>query len=468
MRKALLAILVLLCASALPAQELRGAWIHSPVGIKGWGWDRTVQVLAENGFNALFANLAWASTADYPSEVLAPDPLVIQKDGTTRDCLRECLDACRKYGVQLHVWMVVCNMGERVPQDLLAKMRQDGRTQIDAEGKDTTYFSPQLKENRELLEKALTELVTKYDVDGVHLDYIRYPFGACDASEKTRRDFEASLGHKVKSWPADILKGGVNRGDFRQWGRNNITSLVRCARDAIKKARPEVQVSAAVYGYWPSSKDSICQDPALWAKEGLVDFLCPMNYSGKPEEPRGWLQQQLEAVQGRVPIYSGLANYQCETVEALQEEIADARRLGADGFICFQLKQEFAEGYLPVLGKKETAEPSIPPVVNGMKLRPKFTWTCHRSIFDCLAFWRDRPSFTLTCSLDFGKDGALCNDGDMKILLDGQDTDIAFKSRRRKNALEIKFVASEEGGYRLQIGNGGDVLKSTTFVLKAQ
>lgn len=465
MRKALIAVLALFCATVLVAQELRGAWIHSPVGIKDWGWDKTVKVLADNGFNALFANLAWGATADYPSDVLAADPLVLQKDGTVRDCLRECLEACNKYGIQLHVWIVVCNMGERVPKSLLQQMRDAGRTQLDAEGKDTAYLAPQIKENRELLEKALKELVTKYEIDGVHLDYIRYPFGACDSSERARKDFEKSLGQKVESWPADILKGGKLRNEFLQWGRDNITELVRAASKTLRKTRPAVQLSAAVYGYWAGAKDSICQDAARWAQESLVDFLCPMNYSGKPEDARGWLKQQLETVQGRVPIYSGLANYQCETVEALQEEIADTRRLGADGFICFQLKPEFAEGYLPVLGKKETAEPSVAPVANTLKVRPKFRWQSHRTLWDRIAFWRDRHVVTLTCTVEYPQKA---QNAAVQILRDGSSCPLEFKCKRGEKSLEISFVPVEDGYYRVRLGEGGNVVNSTTIEMDFQ
>ncbi|MCQ2396128.1 MAG: family 10 glycosylhydrolase [Lentisphaeria bacterium] len=459
MWKALIAIFVLLCALAANAQELRGAWIHSPVGIKGWGWDKTVKVLSDNGFNALFANLAWGATADYPSDVLAPDPLAVQKDGTVHDCLQECLDACRKYGVQLHVWIVVCNLGERVPKTLLKQLQEAGRTEKDAEGKETTYLAPQIEENGELLANALKELVAKYEIDGVHLDYIRYPFGACDSSERARKDFEKSLGHEVKAWPADILKGGKHRAEFRQWGRDNITELVRIASRTVRENRPSVQLSAAVYGHWASARDSVCQDAALWVKEGLVDFLCPMNYSGKPEEARGWLKQQLEAVQGRVPIYSGLANYQCETVEALQEEIADARRLGADGFICFQLKPEFAEGYLPVLGKNETAEPSAAPVVNTLKARPKFIWRSHRTLWDRIAFWRSKPVITLTCTAEY-KDNAA--ETSVHIVRNGGICQNEYKCRRRGKTIEISFVPIDDGFYRVRLGDGGDAVHSTT------
>ena len=92
--------------------EMRGVWIHSPYGIADWGWDRTVEVLAMNGFNAIFPNFLWGYVADYPSEVLPNHPGVITAQGKI-DCLQQCLEACRKYKVELHVWKVNWNMGQK-------------------------------------------------------------------------------------------------------------------------------------------------------------------------------------------------------------------------------------------------------------------------------------------------------------------------------------------------------------------
>ena len=67
--------------------ELRGVWLHSPYGIADWGWDKTVRVLAENGFNAIFPNMCWGAVADYPSEVLPVHPDVAVKGDQMALCL---------------------------------------------------------------------------------------------------------------------------------------------------------------------------------------------------------------------------------------------------------------------------------------------------------------------------------------------------------------------------------------------
>lgn len=369
-------IMLLLTAALLQrgaiAGEMRGAWIHSATGVPGWGWDRTVKALADNGYNALFANLMWAASAEYPSKVLTPHPSLAKK-GSSGDNLRECLDACRKYGVQLHVWIVVCNMGHRTPEKVRQEFRDAGRVQLNDAGEASDYLAPHLPENVTLLKDAVRELLTEYRVDGVHLDYIRYPAGKYDFSASARAAFEKSTGSKVEKWPGECLKDGKRRQEFLQWRRDNITNLVRAVREVIRETRPEVALSAAVYGYWPGAREGVGQDAALWAKEKLVDFLCPMNYSGESWEAGAWLRQQLNSVDGAVPVYTGLANYMCANPEVLKEQIQEAREYGADGFITFQCTEKFAVDWLPELRKDVVKDDSAAPFAHEMP-RPAGEW----------------------------------------------------------------------------------------------
>ena len=451
MNKLLCIFVLLALGGALLAGEMRGAWIHSPSGIEDKrGWDATVRVLAENGYNALFANFAWAGCADYPSGVVEPHPSLYDRDGNCRDRLQECLDACRKYGVQLHVWIVVCNLGHRTPERVKREFCADGRVQLDAAGESSTYLAPHLPENQALLENLVAELVTRYPVDGIHLDYIRYPGSKYDFSDSARTAFEQSLGRAVTQWPQDCQADGKEHAAYQQWRRDNITALVRLVRDTVKSLRPEVQLTAAVYGYWPGARNGIAQDAERWVDEGLLDALCPMNYSKDAWEAGAWLRQQLKAVDGRVPIYTGLANYMTPTPEDLASQIEDARKCGADGFVTFQLKSEFADRWLPELHQHVISEEVAAPVAGGM--RPLVTWAKPPRKFPwrLLRFWRrgDR----LRCRLRWSG-GAMPDDLKIRLLHNGQKAaDVAFRpSFLPDGALRLEFTPARRGYYRWEL-----------------
>lgn len=465
MRRLLAILLITLCTAATQAQELRGAWIHSPFGTADWGWDRTVRTLAENGFNALFANLSWTVSADYPSEVAVAPAGLVAPDGTVRDCLQECLDACRKYGVQLHVWVVVCNMGEHTPLAKRQELRDAGLTQVDSKGVVSDYLAPQLFENQQLVKNALYELAKKYPIDGVHLDYIRYPLGEYDCSPRARADFEKFLGKEVTSWPKDILPGGGLRKEYRQWCRDNVTKFVEIARKAVKEANPSVQFSVAVYGFWKGARESVAQDAAEWVDKGLVDFLCPMNYSGLPGDAAMWLGQQLASVNGRVPVYSGLANYMCEDVSALVDEIEGARALGADGFICFQLKENFARDWLPILKERVTATPSDAPVALGGE-RPASTWSGGgRMTAPWFCFLRKPAPAPVVCTIDFPEGMApLPEVVEAQLLRNGKPHDLPYTAQVDGRRLTLTFIPDRIGYYRWRILSPGCM--STTKLVR--
>jgi hypothetical protein len=82
--------------------EFRAFWCHSAFGVKGMDWDEAIRRLAENGFTAIFPTMLWGGVAYYESELLP----VAQQIAEQGDQIRQCLAACRKYGIEVHVWKV--------------------------------------------------------------------------------------------------------------------------------------------------------------------------------------------------------------------------------------------------------------------------------------------------------------------------------------------------------------------------
>ena len=447
-------IAVSLLGARLLAGELRGAWIHSPTGIEDKrGWDATVRTLAENGYNALFANFAWAGCADYPSGVVEPHPSLYDKDGNCHDRLQECLEACRKYGVQLHVWIVVCNLGHRTPERVRCQFVEEGRLQLNSDGEASTYLAPHQEVNKILLRDLATEVVSRYPVDGVHLDYVRYPGSKFDFSPSARAAFEQSLGRPVAQWPQDCQAGGKDFDAFQQWRRDNITELVRLIRRAIKAIRPEIQFTAAVYGYWPGARNGIAQDAAYWVDEGLVDALCPMNYSKDTWEAGAWLRQQLRVVDGRVPIYTGLANYMTPTPEDLMAQIRDSRKCGADGFVTFQLRPEFADSWLPVLHETVTSEPTEPPTGKSPRLQATWAKPPRKFPWRLLRLWLRGDLVRCVVRWPEGKSLADSNSLQVSLLRNGErieECSIRVKVLR-DGARRLEFTPQRRGYYRWEL-----------------
>jgi len=331
--------------------ELRAVWIHQPWGIADWGWDKTIKVLADNGFNAIFPNMLWGAVADYPSEVLPVHPDV----ATRGDQIAQCLAACRKYGVELHVWKVNWNMGGHTPQAIKQQMQAAGRCQQSRSGSPSDYLAPHLQENFELERDAMLEIVRKYEVDGIHFDYIRYPDGEHDFSDSARAAFEQQRGKPVEGWP-DSCYNGPLADEWNAWRRGNITRLVKAVYEGAHAIRDDIQVSAAVFGDWNGSPHSIAQATEEWIDRGWLDFVCPMNYTPDHAVLTRWLERQTPAVGGRIPLYSGLGSFRHESPAETAHQIDLTRQLGADGFVCFDLSERFATRWLPALRTGSSSE----------------------------------------------------------------------------------------------------------------
>ena len=337
-----------LLAQPSPSVEARGWWCHSGTGPYAGDWDRALKELSQSGFNMVFPNMLWGGVAHYPSDVL-PRSKDYEKYG---DQIAQCLAAAKKYGIEMHVWKVNYNLSHHAPKSFVAKLRRQGRTQVSAAGQPKDWHGPPKDwlcpshpENIKLEIDSMIEVVEKYDVDGIHFDYIRYPDGGHCYCDGCRRRFEADWGQKVENWPADCCRGS-RRGEYRDWRARQITRLVAAVHEQAKKIRKDVKVSAAVFGSYPSCRDSVGQDWVHWAKSGYVDFLCPMDYSDSDPRFQGWIKNQLRLLDGCVPIYPGIGATATRirlSPARVVGQVWHTRELGTGGFMIFNLSDSTIE-----------------------------------------------------------------------------------------------------------------------------
>ncbi len=333
--------------------EFRATWIHSAYGIEGWGWDRTIATLKSNGFNAIIPNLVWAGVAHYPSKILPVSPKVAEQG----DQVAECLKACRKYGIELHVWKVNHNL-LHAPPEFITKLRAAGRTQKDQQGADVNWLCPSHPDNFALERDSMLEVARNYDVDGLHFDYIRYPNKDGCFCAGCRERFEAASGAKVEQWPQDVLAG--KRADpFGDWRREQITRLVRAVSQEAHKLKPGMKVSAAVFGNWESARRVVGQDAQAWIEAGYLDFVCPMDYEADDGDFSKWVRAQVAAVNHKIPCYAGIGAHKLSGPEQLARQIQLSRELGADGFVIFNLTERLATEFLPPMRLGITSAPPL-------------------------------------------------------------------------------------------------------------
>ncbi|MGB9606986.1 MAG: glycoside hydrolase family 10 protein [bacterium] len=329
--------------------EFRGVWCHSALGVEGWSWDEAIRFLKENNIKAIFPNMLWAGLAYYPSEFL-PVADVVKEKG---DQIAECLSACRKYGIECHIWKVNFNLAN-APKGFVEKLRSEGRLQVDKEGKEVLWLCPSNPENFKLELNSMLEVVRKYDVDGIHFDYIRYPDENSCYCEGCRKRFEEEKGVKVENWPQDVISGPLKEL-YGEWRREQITRLVKAVSEEARKLKPTIKISAAVFADYPSCRETVGQDWRAWVEAGYLDFVCPMDYTDSNTRFEELVKSQREIVKGKIPLYPGIGAF-IIPVEQVVQQIEIARELGVDGFLIFNYDKNLVE-YLPFLAKGVTETP---------------------------------------------------------------------------------------------------------------
>jgi uncharacterized lipoprotein YddW (UPF0748 family) len=279
------------------------------------------------------------------------------------DQIDQCVKAAREHGLEVHVWKVNWYLGHLAPKDFVATLDAAGRTQVSVHGKPKDWLCPSHPENFKLELDSLLEVARKYPIDGLHFDYIRYPDREHCYCNGCRERFETASGRPVENWPTECYSGG-RKDEYNAWRCEQITRLVEAVSREARKIRPEMKISAAVFGAYPACRESIAQDWVAWAKAGYVDFLCPMDYTNSDQAFRGLVGNQLRLLDGCVPIYPGIgatASNSALSADRVVGQIRQARELGAGGFTIFNLNATTAEKLLPGVGASLEPKDAIPP-----------------------------------------------------------------------------------------------------------
>lgn len=255
-----------------PLHEVRAVWLTT---IGGLDWPhsyaqsgsaitrqqnelRTIlDQLQKAGINLVLFQARVRGTSTYPSDYEPWDGCMSGVPGRSPgyDPLAFAIDECHKRGMQLHAWVVTIpagkwngagckNLRNKRPE-LLKKIGEDG------------YLNPELPGTGDYLANICGDIARRYDVDGIHLDYIRYP----------------------ETW------GKISNKDK---GREYITSIVTKVNNAIKKEKKWIMLSCSPIGKYAdlprqwahgwNAYDAVCQDAAGWMQSGLIDAIFPMMY----------------------------------------------------------------------------------------------------------------------------------------------------------------------------------------------
>ncbi|MSR21437.1 MAG: hypothetical protein EXR91_10780 [Gemmatimonadetes bacterium] len=215
------------------------------------------------------------------------------------------------------------------------------------------YTSPSDPEVRARVRAVWMDLVERYDLDGVHFDYIRYPSADFDYSAGALERFRGWVGPRLplnriaeldRAAEIDALAWTTALPEeWDEFRRAQITSLVAEIYGEVKARRPELVVSAAVVPDLATAHDARFQDWDEWLRDGILDVAVPMAYTASTDQFQGLLRQARSAAGSRERLWAGIGAY-LDSANGTIDKIDVSRRLDAGGVVLFSYDWLVGEG----------------------------------------------------------------------------------------------------------------------------
>jgi len=328
------------------AKEIRACWYRlkekSPQELES-----TMKKLAEAGFNCLCPETIYGGYAIYPNA----HPALRQNPAFAGwDPLKELCALGKKYNIKIIPWVEVYFIGFQDSPLVSEKaewlaLGRNGKQPSTLE-KGYYYFCPSREEVRRFWLEVYEYLLKTYPIDGLQLDYIRYPQslpweeGYCYCSA-CRRGFYNR--YEVDPTSLDPQKDPEKWQRWSEYRMEQVTDFVKEARAMQKRVRPDAKLSADVFPKLDEATGAKFQNWPLWLEKGWLDQIYFMAYTSDAEYLRREAIDLVPKLPKGVEIITGLAPYMGFSAETLIDEIRIAREAGSQGACLFEYGSLTAE-----------------------------------------------------------------------------------------------------------------------------
>ena len=275
--------------SAYPKREFRAAWIQSVNGqFRGMPTEKLKQnligqlnSLQKAGINAIIFQVRPEADALYASRLEPWSRFLTGVQGKAPepywDPMQFMIDECHKRGMEFHAWINPYRTKTTLKSEWAPNHVYNIHPEWFVTYGDQLYFDPALPESRRHICMVVSDIVSRYDVDAIHMDDYFYPYPI-----------------KGKDFPDDAsfarFGGGFsNKGD---WRRSNVNVLIKKLHETIREIKPWVKFGVSPFGIYRNESsdplgsktkglqnyDDLYADVLLWAREGWIDYNIPQIY----------------------------------------------------------------------------------------------------------------------------------------------------------------------------------------------
>lgn len=286
----LLCLMMLAVSAYAQKREFRGAWIQAVNGqFVGMSTSaiqqklaRQLDILKADGVNAIIFQVRPECDALYQSDIEPWSRYLTGQQGKAPqpywDPLQWMVDQCHKRGMELHAWINPYRAKTKGTTALATN-------HVAVQHPDWTFsyagqliLNPALKENRDFICRVADDIVSRYDIDGFHIDDYFYPYPSAGEDIPDEQYYRANP------------KGFKTIGD---WRRDNVNLFVKELGETIRKRKPWVKFGVSPFGIYRNQRsdpqngsatnglqnyDDLYADVLLWVNNGWVDYCVPQLY----------------------------------------------------------------------------------------------------------------------------------------------------------------------------------------------
>jgi uncharacterized lipoprotein YddW (UPF0748 family) len=358
-----------------PANEVRALWVVRSTLTSPEKIHKMIESAKTAGFNTLIVQVRGRGDAYYRSR-WEPRANELKDQPAEFDPLAVTIAAAHQSGLKVHAWLntsLLANLDAlpddpshvfnrhpewlAVPRPVAAELFQmrptDPRyrqrivewSKANRGELEGVYTGPANSKVRDHIYRIWMDILKKYPVDGMHFDYIRLASPDFDYSRTSIQNFHQWLKTRLTAGERTSLKADqakdplaateMFKDKFADFQREQITGLVQRIYREVKKQRPGVIVSAAVFANDENAYTRRSQDWRRWLKMGILDVACPMAYTTDTEVFRKQVAIASATAHGAgKKVWAGIGAYRIPA-ESTVEKISVARGLGTDGIILF-------------------------------------------------------------------------------------------------------------------------------------
>lgn len=381
--------------------EMRAIWMATVYNID-WPWTKNnvsaqkqqyieyLDMFKQYNLNTVIVQIRPAADAFFNSEI---DPWSQYLTGTQGqdpgyDVLRFLIDEAHKRGMEFHAWMNPYRISPdrksaRFHEKSIAKRHPEYTFEY---GESLLLLRPGMPEVRKYLLDVIDEVITKYDIDGLHFDDYFYPYPESGASLDDADEY---------------ARYGKSFSSIEDWRRNNVTLAIKEISELIRSKRPDMVFGVSPFGTWkhntqdPAGSPSkgstnfydLYADVRLWCEKGYLDYIAPQLYNATTSSAQPFVEmvQWWGKSMYDVPVFIGQGIYRFESgasttayrsVDELNKQVNAIRSTkGVMGSFLYNSNSfkanrlnilgEYSKLYkkpslIPFMGRKTLTEPTAP------------------------------------------------------------------------------------------------------------